>query len=180
MELEKKIRFCYNSQECEFRTLTVSDVTESYVQGLRNQREFLVNNPRGITVKKQQDYVRNVLLSDADTICGLFADGVLIGTTGVQNIRKHGLSTIGVFVLEKRLRSRGYGKTLIWAACYLVNTCCGVENFVGGMKKINIPAFKAFDSCGFKTVREEGDVRYLGLNIKDLIKPELVARFYIE
>ncbi len=180
MELEKKIKLNYNGQEGEFRTLNVEDVGQSYVRCLRDQRHFIDNNRDGVTVEKQWEYIKNILLSEKGTISGLFINGILIGTTGVQNIEKGCLSTVGVFVLEKEMRGKGYGKALIWAACKLTNACCDVDKFSGSMKKINISSYKAFASCGFKTVKEEGGSLHLHLHINDLIKPSLVFWYSIE
>ncbi len=180
MELKKRIKLCHNGQECEFRTLSIDDVTQSYVDCLLSQKRFIDHNIPNVTIEKQREYVRGILLSDKNTICGLFIEDILIGTSGMQNIGKGCLTAVGMFVLEKEMRGRRYGKTLVWSACKLAKACCDVDDFSGSTKKINILSFKTLTSCGFKTVEEGGASLLLKLNIKDLRKPELVSWYRVE
>ncbi len=62
MIFNKRVKFLYNENECLFRTLTINDVTESYVQGLKSQKRYLVNNLEGITKEGQQNYIKKILM----------------------------------------------------------------------------------------------------------------------
>lgn len=180
MEIDKKITFYCNNKRSEFRMLTINDVTESYIQGLRNQRQFLENRKPDISVAQQQEYIKNILSSDFDTICGLLVNSKLIGTSGIQDIQKDGFTTMGIFVFEERLRGRGYGKTLVWCSCSLLSTCCGIAKVAAGVKKINVPSLKSFLSCGFEIVKEKADNYLLQLRCENLIKPDIVSNVSFE
>jgi RimJ/RimL family protein N-acetyltransferase len=180
MEINKKITFNCNNEISEFRMLTINDVTESYIRCLRNQRQFLENCKPDITLTQQQEYIKNILSSDFDTICGLLVNSKLIGTSGIQGIRKDGFATIGIFVLEERLRGRGYGKTLVWCGCSLLSTCCGITKVAAGVKKINIPSLNSFISCGFEVVKENADSCLLQLRCENLIKPNIISHVSFE
>ena len=174
MEIDEKITFFCNNESCEYRTLTINDVTESYIQGLRNQSQFLENRTSDITIAQQQDYIKNILFSDFDTICGLFVESELTGTSGIQDIRKDGFTTMGIFVFEEKLRDRGYGKTLVWCSCKFLSTFHDITEIAAGVKKINTPSLKSFLSCGFKIAKENADNYLLKLNCENLIKPSII------
>ena len=84
MELKHKLIFKIESEIAEFRCLKPTDVNNSYIEGLKNQKEFINYNPKNITLKKQQDYVYKIAASQTDIICGLFFNSILIGTAGIQ------------------------------------------------------------------------------------------------
>jgi RimJ/RimL family protein N-acetyltransferase len=180
MEIDKKITFYCNNEKSEFRMLTINDVTASYIQGLRNQSQFLENRKSDISTTQQQEYIKNILSSDFDTICGLFVNSKLIGTSGIQDIRKDGSTTIGIFVFEEQLRGRGYGKTLIWCSCSLLSTCCRITKVAASVKKINIPSLKSFLSCGFEIVKENTDSYLLQLRCENLIQPNIINNVSFE
>ena len=58
MRMDKQLKFSHNGDKCIFKTLTINDVTESYIQGLKHQKRYLVNNPEEINIKWQQDYIK--------------------------------------------------------------------------------------------------------------------------
>jgi GNAT superfamily N-acetyltransferase len=194
MKLEKKVKFTLRNRECVFRTLTPEDVSQVYVNALKKTRSLVENVPEDINIEWQQSYIEEVLLSPCDTICGLFLDSELIGTAGIQNLAVAGTATraiemavgytygctVGTFVLSEMSRGQGYGKVLLWAACYLANRCCGVETFEAGQKKSNIPAVKAGLACGFRAKKESADGVNIEVKIGELVKPELVERIVIE
>lgn len=194
LELRKTLKFIIDTSECIFRTLSPEDVSEFYAHSLRKERELLEKVPEDITIKWQQNYIKKFLLSPCDTICGLFMDSELIGTSGIQNISVNGIATrcikmakgytydctLGIFVLSEMLRGRGYGRTLVWASCYLVNNCFGVETFKASMKKNNIPSLKSFLACGFQVKEESIDGLNVELKIGDLLKPEFIDKIIIE
>jgi len=180
MELEKKLSFICNLSQSEFRSLNIKDVSDSYIRGLNAEKNNLVNVPIDVNIKSQQRYISNILQSKENTVCGLFINCELVGTAGIQNISKDCVSSIGIFVFDKKLRGRGYGKTLIWASCALVNACHGIREFSAGMKKTNALSFKSFLSCGFKVIRESEDGYVVQLRFENLQKPPIIERVVIE
>ncbi len=180
MELKKQLRFTIDNDSFTFRFLSPEDVTESYVEALRRQRFFLTNNPVDINLQWQQDYVKRIQSSASDTICGLFLNSELIATTGIQNIRNGEMATIGIFVLDETLRGRGFGKTAVWSACYLIKELFEIIYFGAGVKKTNIASSKLFLACGFKVEREGVDNLKLKLKVDELVKPGLVKEIVIE
>ena len=180
MELDKKITFICNSEHCEFRSINENDVTEAYIEGLKNQRKYLENKPASITIESQKYYINNIVESEYNTICGLFINSVLVGTAGIQNITTENKTTIGIFIFNKNLKGRGLGKTLVWASCYLLKNSLGIEEFGAGMEKTNIPSLKSFLACGFD-LSSEDEVNYMvKLNIENLQQPSFISKVQIK
>ena len=180
MELAKSLRFIIKDSHYEFRSLSVGDVTESYVQALKRQRAYLSNSPEDINTQWQQKYVEKIRLSPSGAICGLFINSELIGTAGVQNLKSDKTTTIGIFVLDEKSRDKGYGKTLVWASCYLSNSCCNVNYLGAGMERTNVPSLKSFLACGFKIKDKDAEVYKVGLKIDELQKPNFIKKVIIE
>lgn len=180
MELAKKLRFIIKDSHYVFKSLSVGDVTESYVQALKRQRAYLSNNPEDINTKWQQKYVEKIRLSPSGTICGLFINSELIGTAGIQNLKSDKTTTIGIFVFDEKLRGKGYGKTLVWASCYISNNCCNVNYFEAGMERTNVPSLKSFLACGFKIIDKNEKKIKVGLKIDELEKPEFIDKIIIK
>lgn len=191
MIIKGHLEFSFNNEKHIFRTLTPQDVDMAYVIALREERTFIKNRTDVITIEYQQNYVNNILVSDNDTICGLYSGSKLVGTSGIQNLssdksknRKMKLAvgstancTLGIFVLGDSLKGRGYGKALVWASCYLSYCQLGITFFEASMLKHNVPSRKAFLACGFSICAESK----IGLNLKlkvdtDLVKPESIKR----
>ena len=110
MELDKSLFFKIKDMNCEFRTLHDSDVSKEYVDGLKQQTKYIMNIPKNVSISSQKKYVKDVLCSKDDTICGLFINNKLVGTAGVQSSRSFLLSnkvtteyvaTIGIFLFNK-------------------------------------------------------------------------------
>jgi len=180
MIFSKKLEFLYDENECLFKTLTINDVTESYIEGLKNQKRYLVNNPEEINIKWQQDYIKKILILKEDTICGLFINNILVGTAGLQNLNKDKSVTLGIFVFDNKLRGKGYGKILVWCSCHLTNNCMNFNYFGAGMEKNNIPSLKSFLSCGFKIIDENEKYYEVKLNIEELQKPKNIDNVTVE
>lgn len=181
MELGKSLHFICHGAKCEFRTLGINDVTEAYVEGLRQQKKYLENNPCDTNKNIQQEYIKRIIDSENDTICGLFVDSVLIGTAGIQNIFCKGecITTFGIFIFSQNFRGKGYGKTLVWASAFLVNACNGVTRFGAGMEKQNMPSLKCFLSSGFKKVFEDDKLIKVELNYKHLKVTEFISHIEV-
>ena len=174
MELNHKLVFKIESGIVEFRCLKPTDVTSSYIEGLKNQREFINYNPKNITLKKQQDYVYKIAKSKSDIICGLFINSKLIGTAGIQNLLTDKKPTIGIFIFHKDKRGKGLGKTIVWSGSYLINQSIGIKHINANMDKNNIPSLKSFLSCGYKIIEKNKSEYWVGIDDKNLLKPTFI------
>ena len=83
MDLGKSVLFQINDRNCEFRSLNETDVNKDYLDGLHEHKEYIKNIPYKLNIAKQKEYVKEIINSDHDTICGLFLDGRLVGTSGI-------------------------------------------------------------------------------------------------
>jgi RimJ/RimL family protein N-acetyltransferase len=174
MKSDNKLSFLIDGEAFLFRDLEEEDVTPSYVDALRRQRAFLDNNPSGIDIQWQRNYVLNIRESKWDTICGLFVNSKLIGTSGIQNIKRGEQATLGIFVLSSEDRGKGYGRLLTWTSCYFINHLFSVDSFKAGVKKSNDASWRSFKSCGFQIVHERQDAYTLMLTIVELKTPEFL------
>ena len=107
---------------CEFRTLHDSDVSKEYVDGLKQQTKYIMNIPKNVSISSQKKYVKDILYSTDDTICGLFINNKLVGTTGIQSFTLYlqhievpakFVATIGIFLFDKNYRGMKLGTTLV-------------------------------------------------------------------
>jgi len=183
MELNKSIVFKLNDLNCEYRTLHESDVTKEYLDSLSKQTENIENIPDNSSISTQQQYIKEILLSNSDTINGLFISNKLVGTAGIQSSVKflknvdlpaESIVSIGIFLFDMNYRGLGLGSTLVWASVHLFHDYTGEEWFSAGMKKENIPSLKSFLSCGFKQVYEDEEYYKVLLNYSELTKPEFI------
>ena len=184
MELAKYLEFYLRAEKCQFRMIFPHEVTESYIIGLREQKRYLINTNKKVTLPEQSAYVARILESSNDLLMGLFVEGELVGTSGIQMFGEpcqEGISsdasyaTMGVFVFDPSDRGRGYGKTMLWAGVYLLNSTLKMSIFRAGMEKQNIPSFRTFFSCGFRKYEEVGSTFKLSLMIDQLKKPAFIT-----
>ena len=183
MELDKSLLFKIKDMSCESRTLHDSDVSKEYVNGLKQHTKYIMNIPNNVSISSQKKYVKDVLCSKDDTICGLFINNKLVGTAGIQSSTLYlqyiegpakFVATIGIFLFDKNYRGMKLGTTLVWAATYLYHNCVQVEWFGAGMEKENIPSLKSFLSCGFRKIYEDKENCKVLLNYSELTKPEFI------
>ena len=183
MELNKSISFKIYDLICEFKTLHNVDVKKEYVDGLREQTEYIENILADVSISKQQKYIQEILLSEGDTICGLFINNKLVGTAGIQSstlflqyieVPAKFVAMIGIFLFDKNYRGMKLGTTLVWAATYLYHNCVQVEWFGAGMEKENIPSLKSFLSCGYRKIYEDKENCKVLLNYSELTKPRFI------
>ena len=161
MELDKKLFFKINKFSCEFRCIKENDISIEYINGL-NKDDRNIQNVQKVTTKlSQKKYIKKIILSKNNIICGLFINGTLVGPAGiqfgkpffdfVQTPYEH-VTSIGIFIFSEEFRRMGLGKTLVWAATFLSYHSFKEVNFGAGMLKNNTPSFKSFLSCGFRNV----------------------------
>jgi hypothetical protein len=167
MELEKNIAFSIQDYHCEVRTIYGADVNQSYIDGLKNQREYIKNIPENVNLISQKQYVSTILSSKDDLLLGLYLDGELIATSGVQqslsevfledtDVPFSRVATMGVFIFDQKYRGLGLGKVLVWATTYLFHDCTNTRIYGAGMEIDNLPSLKSFVSCGFKQISRTG------------------------
>jgi len=180
MDLKKSLHFTDQSENCIFRSLHEKDVSEDYVTALNSQRSYLFNNPVDLDIEWQREYVRRIRLSKSDAICGLFAKTNLIGTAGMQSLSREGEeTTLGMLVLDKVSRGKGYGKTLVWSACYLLKSLLGTRRFTAGAERYNKPSIRTFLACGFAAADSSPKKYKLELDPSDLVKPDFINNVLI-
>ena len=184
MDLDRYLAFSLRAGKCQFRVVLPHEVTESYIIGLRAQKRYLINTNKKISLTAQSDYVARILESPDGLLMGLFVEGELVGTSGIQMFGKpcqEGISsdasyaTMGVFVFNLSDRGKGYGKAMIWAGVYLLNSTLKMNSFRAEMEKQNIPSFRTFLSCGFRKYEEVGSTFKLSLMIDQLKKPAFIT-----
>ena len=184
MDLDKYLAFSLRAEKCQFRVVLPHEVTKGYIVGLREEKLYLENTNKKITLPEQSTYVARILESSDDLLMGLFVEGELVGTSGIQTFGEpcqEGISsdasyaTMGVFVFDPSDRGKGHGKTMIWAGVYLLNSTLKMSIFRAGMEKQNIPSFRTFFSCGFRKYEEVGSTFKLSLMIDQLKKPAFIT-----
>jgi len=185
MEFDRSLAFKIDGVGFQFRTLRESDVNQEYMDGLKTQTVYIENIHPNANLETQKQYVKGIMNSIGDTICGLFTKGKLVGTAGIQrslsdsflrsiNTPIKDLATVGIFVFNKNNRGKGLGKTLVWSATYLFYKCTKTDWFGAGMEKENVPSYKSFLSCGYQEVFNNEKYYKVLLHISELRKPELI------
>ena len=189
MELDKSLSFMIKDMKCQLRTLQDSDVDKEYVNGLKQQTKYIKNIPRNVNVSSQKKYINDIPLSKGDTICGLFINKKLVGTTGIQSSilfleyidnPPEYVATVGIFIFNNSYRDMGLGKVLVWAASYIFHNFTQSEWFGAGMEKENITSLKSFLSCGFQLINENNEGFSVLLNISELKKPIIIDNVRIQ
>jgi len=175
VDIEKSLIFKKGSDSYELGSIDEADVTDHYVKALQDQDSYIQNIHADISLEKQRAYVKKIRSSKDDGILGLFVNGILIGTSGVQNINGSGFTTFGIFVFDKEDRGKGYGKILVWASTYLLSQSLSCTQFSAGMEKTNIASFKAFKACGYSVLKETKDAYIVKINACDLIVPNQIS-----
>ena len=84
MELDRYLAFSLRAEKCQFRVVLPHEVTKSYIVGLREQGQYLENANKKISLPEQSNYVARILESPDDLLMGLFVEGKLVGTSGIQ------------------------------------------------------------------------------------------------
>ena len=188
MELDRSILFTINHFKCEYRALSEADVTQEYVDGLIKQTKYIENIPDKVSISNQQKYIREKLLSKADTINGLFIGNRLVGTAGIQSsviffnyvkVPDESMATLGILIFDMNYKRMGLGKALVWASVYLTYNCLKTKWFGAGMANENMPSLKSFLSCGFKQVDEVDQSLRVLLKFSELKKPNFIKNLSI-
>ena len=148
MKFSSSLLFNYREKECAFRSIFPKDVTNAYVEGLRQENKYLSHIPEKLDLSSQQEYISQISRSINNAICGLFVGDELIGTAGLQNLAAGNYATIGIFLFNPLVRGMGFGKILVWSASQLAIHQMSVAGTMGGMKPDNIVSIRSFLACG--------------------------------
>jgi len=184
MKVKGEVRFGIEDNLFTFRSLNPDDVKMSYILALKRQKSFIENRLDDITMDFQKKYVGDIIRSSSDTICGLFTQDELVGTSGIQNISadnygkrtmKMGVGhtrdpTMGVFVFHDS-RGKRFAQTIIWSACYLISSELKVILVKASALKRNTASIRAFQKIGFVITDENEIAVNLELDMANLVKP---------
>lgn len=161
------------------------DVNEVYLRALQEGSPYIGGIPSIVTRDTQAAYIRSVRESPRDSIIGLFSQDGLVGTSGVQirsvsdftvdmPIDSTTIATVGIFIFDRRYRGIGLGSALVWAAVRLHAKATDQRFYGAGMKRDNLPSYRAFLRCGFTVVaRPPGEYR-VGVAVDRLVRPAFV------
>ena len=183
MELEKSIFFKINTFACKFRSLNESDVTEKYIDGLREQKEYLENAPISLSVSGQKKYINDMIVSEGDTICGLFLNQELVGSTRVQLTTDFSeyvddpedyVAAIGIFFSIEITETSAWVKLL--SGQWRVSSTIPLR-LIGLVRdrQQNISPLKSFLSCGTRKVYEDKEILRVLLHFYELMKPDCIT-----
>ncbi len=169
MRCKYELCFSVNQVPCIFKQLSGDDVTDDYIDTLIKDNGFIENI--NTTFEAQKDYVNSIAESEYDLLCGIYYNGVLAATSGIQTYSDS--ATIGILVF-KHFRRLGLGKTLIWAASTYVYNYLKLKNFDAGVKKNNMASIASFLACGFIKIENKDDYSFF-VCIDNLVTPSIVS-----
>jgi len=123
----------------EFRHLGCSDVNQEWVDAVNASRSTLETVDKPVTIESQREYICAIERDPGKKIYGLFMDGTLVGTCGVQ--LPGTLPDVGYLVFPP-YRGQGYATEMIRRAAEIYRCCMSTAD-VG-----NVPALRAALSAG--------------------------------
>jgi RimJ/RimL family protein N-acetyltransferase len=191
MHFNTVLSFNIDGNRYYYRCLSEEDVNSTYINGLNNENKYLVNVPPKATIETQKKYIKRILLSKDQSICGLFLNEELIASAGIQycyskafikgtSVTDSNLATHGRFVFEEENRGKGYGKTLIWATVAYINRTKGTQWFGGGIKRDNVASIKSDLSCGYEIIHRGSDIVKLAVHVDNVKHPKVVTDIVFE
>ena len=165
------IKFRYKQKIFSIKQLKLKDIKFEYIKALRNEK-FLVTIPKKITINKQKTIVKKINKDTSQKILGFFYKSKLIGTSGFQNLNKKKVN-IGIFLFNKQILGKGFGKVFIWFACFYIFHFFKKEYFIAGIMTKNLKSLGAFKGAGFKLLNKKKESLNFFLKIKSK-KPKFV------
>jgi hypothetical protein len=184
MKIKKNLNFRLGKKLCTVRSIRPNDVSPAYLKAIKND-EYIIGRNSCITLSMQKVYVDNVSQSSDQYLNGLFVDGILIGSAGVQISSGKGElelaeAAMGILIFGEENRGRGYGKVLVWAGTYLMSLVEKILVFQAGIASSNERSMRTFKSCGFQVARSTTGGVMMELRIRDLKRPEMVSQVLLE
>jgi RimJ/RimL family protein N-acetyltransferase len=182
MKIKKNLNFRLGKKLCTVRSIRPNDVSHAYLKAIKND-EYIKGRDPSISLSDQKEYVDNVTQSSVRFLNGLFVDGILVGSSGMQISSGQAAlesieSTVGIIIFEEENRGKGYGKVLVWAGIYLMSLVEGIHVYRASILSANERSMRTFISCGFQvepSMTEEA-LSIAELNISDLKRPEIISQ----
>ncbi|MDO8651858.1 MAG: GNAT family N-acetyltransferase [Undibacterium sp.] len=151
----KKLVISFSSKRIDFRSLTVSDANQTYVDWLNDP---IVNQHLEIknitsTINSCENYIAGSVANENEYLLGMFdiASGKHIGNIKIYLINTtHKTAEIGLMIGEKEFWGQGYATEAIrcvsrWGFEYL-----NLEKISAGCYEVNLASHKSFLKAGFK------------------------------
>jgi RimJ/RimL family protein N-acetyltransferase len=165
MNLHRSLIITSEHLSCTIRALSFEDVTTSYLEGLKKNSKFILHVPSELNEDTQKKYITDIQKDPNSVICGLFIDGLLVGTSGLQfNFDKQS-AIVGVFIFNTNYRGAGLGRALVFGSCSLCYEELGITQFEAGIKQSNIPSRRLFARLGFDVLEESDEALFCHASI---------------
>ena len=171
MILSSELSFLRRQHNCVVKSISSSDVTSEYVSSLRSNSQILKYADKSCDMQSQATYIDEIRANPRSCIVGLFIDGKLIGTCGIQEIISEDLSSVGVFLFESVPRGQGWGYTLLWACCELVRQESKTWRFIASTRLENDAARGLFKHAGFSELVSNEVIMWVGCLASSIRKP---------
>ena len=170
MYIQKELQCLFENKVFSLRCLHESDVSQGYVASLSQENRYLETKLGDVSISQQKKYISATVLTENRIIFGLFYQGNLIGSSGVQ-FTSSSEATAGIFLFD-HFRGHSLGKVLVWMVCNLVSQEFPIQTLRAGMKIDNQASLKSFLTCGFSITETSDDYYFVGLDSKILKKPK--------
>lgn len=159
-----KIKFQYKKKTFTIRNLKLTDINLEYINALKKEK-FLVTIPKKLNIKQQKKIVNKINKSKNYKLIGFFYRDRLLGTSGFQNFNKKKVN-IGVFLFNKNLVGKGFGKVFISLASFYMYYFFEKKYFIAGIRKSNLKSIGAFKGAGFKLLNKKKESLIFFLKIE--------------
>ena len=188
MVVDEQLVFTHRQVRYSIRDVVVSDINATYLAALRQGSPFISGIPKQVTRESQAEYVSSISESAQNWFFGLFADGDLIATSGIQvrgvdsfltasaaaTYAEPRVATVGIFIFDQRYRGKGLGSVLVWSAVALHNHAKVTSLYGAGMHVRNTPSLRSFLVVGFVIVETAGDYHRVMAPASEVTKPHSV------
>lgn len=140
--------------EYQVRPLLETEVSEEYVGWLNNPKTifYLTTIPsRAVTLASQKEYVRKINNSSSAIIFGLFDNGRIIGSSGIQKLNVSEVGPwLGVLIGPEECRGMGLGTALVWVVTNILLSHFDTNRVFAGMRMSNIGSYRVFLKVGYR------------------------------
>ena len=143
----------HTKNKIDFRLLTPSDVTFTYVNGLNDTaiNQYMGNSRLKVqTFESVQDYIRLNQQNENDYLFGIFVALELIGTVRLHDINQNTkVGQVGIALFDKNFWGKGIGiSALNWLSQKAWNDM-NLKKLVAGIHRKNQPSRKIFSAAGY-------------------------------
>jgi len=127
-------------------------INQKYLSSIKKSNFIL--NKKGDDELWQKKYINKINLAKSKIILGFFYNNQLIGTSGLQNLKKNHVS-VGIFIFDKNFLHKKLSHFFIGHACIFINKLFNKKNFFAGFDHRNIKSILTYEKIGFKTYLEK-------------------------